>query len=490
MIKQTGYDLNLLLVMGNLAVCAITACFYGMTGADQYVNFDTLILLCFFAAENILMLFYEQKHRDPFLLLLLTVSLLFYMLRVTTLLLIPWSLTLSIYSLTFKDVNYTLIFIMLANVSIFFGLSMAKGRIHQDAHDPAKLPAANFNNVMLILMISIFMSFSHMALNGMLAKAFNYVKACVDMGTILLLTAVYMGMHFRKLSDNKRMFFYIVIFIAVLLLTLSGSRSGLMVLAVSFLVALLSVKGKILLNHKMILMMAVIIPVSAFLFITATKIRQNVVNREVIRSEQWNFLVKSDFFNFKDIRLLCRPVFDRAGYLDFATILISNEERYRKIINPAYYLKSAIDNVFTPGFGVIGVPKIFDTPKVSNSMLYITNDKPLPTHEQINKSYQSDMLTVYGENYVLFYGYPALLVLFIFSLMFKKIYMSIRCKDAFLFFLYRAAVLYVFYLWILSYGMDWLLRDIIVIFFNIFLYKSFYKIAENNYSLSAGFKTA
>lgn len=85
------------------------------------------------------------------------------------------------------------------------------------------------------------------------------------------------------------------------------------------------------------------------------------------------------------------------------------------------------------------------------------------------------MLTLYGEYYVLCHGYPALIIFFIFSYIFKKFYLSVNSKDALLFYLYRAVILYIFNLWLHSFGMDWMVLDLICIFTTICLFRKFYK---------------
>lgn len=90
-------------------------------------------------------------------------------------------------------------------------------------------------------------------------------------------------------------------------------------------------------------------------------------------------------------------------------------------------------------------------------------------------SYHSDMLILYGEYYVLFWGYPAVIIFFIFSYIFKKLYLSVNSKDAFLFYLYRAVILTVFWAWLNGFGMDWMMLELIGIIITCGLFKNFYK---------------
>ena len=195
--------------------------------------------------------------------------------------------------------------------------------------------------------------------------------------------------------------------------------------------------------------------------------QMNLTNPAI--SKQMTLLKEADLIASKDIGLLYRPIFDRIGFLDYATILIRDPQRFGKSINFTYYFKSIVDNALTPGFNV------FDTPRVSHSLSYISRGEPVPTQKDITAAYQSDMLTVYGEYYVLFYGYPALIMFFVGSYIFKKIYLSIRSKDVFLFYTYRALVLFVFYNGLNSFGIDWMVLDLIGIIITVELFKNFFK---------------
>ena len=154
-------------------------------------------------------------------------------------------------------------------------------------------------------------------------------------------------------------------------------------------------------------------------------------------------------------------------------ILIKNKEQYNKFINVGYYIKSIIDNVLTPGFN------IFNTPKVSHAIPSIHSDYSLLTQEDIiGAGYQSNMLTIYGEYYALFGGYPALFFFFIFAYIFKRSYLLITNRDPFLYNLYRVLILYVYYQCINSFGMDWIIFDLLRISVVVVLFKNFYKMKK------------
>ena len=470
--RKSSYDLNSLIVFGNIAVCLISIYLYWKSGGNQYVNISTLILLCIFGIENFLMLLYEKKRRDPFVLLLLIVTLCFYMGRVATLLYDPWSELLAISSSSSLDLNYSLIFIMFFNFSIFLGLTMGGGNILYKEEDIPDNYPANSRNIILLLVIVMFLSYCLPAAGNFIGRFSGYICLFINLNLILLFTSVYLVINFNKISKLKRIVFLSLFTIFVLKSTLSGSRAALLAVVSFLLVAVLSVKGKIILNRRNILISLIIIPGFLIFFTVATQMRSAGISRYFSPIKQLALLKKAGSAKLKDVSKLCRPMFNRVAFLDYATLLIRNPQCYREVIKPAYYFKSIIDNVLTPGFTV------FNTPRVSSTLKYISRGEPVPTQEQIMASPQSDMPTIYGEYYVFFYGYFALVIILISSFIFKKIYLSICTKDAFLFYLYRALVLYVFYLWINSFGVDWLLFDLISIIVTISLFKNFYKMRK------------
>ena len=146
------------------------------------------------------MLLYERKKTDPFVLILVVFSLAFYMLRILTLLNDPWSVALVSHSMTSADVNYSLIFIMLSNGSIFLGLSMAGGRIYFKKELLNEYPAAVVN-VMFILLLALALGlYMKLAIN-ILGRFVGYITGSfIKLQLIQMFTAIYLIVNFKKLK--------------------------------------------------------------------------------------------------------------------------------------------------------------------------------------------------------------------------------------------------------------------------------------------------
>jgi hypothetical protein len=445
--------------------------FYFIFGDNKYIDIFTLFLLFILAIENIFMLSFEKRKRDPFVLLMVTIVTIFYMGRILTFMYNPYSPALdkNQYFTSF-DLNYSLTFIILSNASIFLGLNAAKGRILYKEAMPSSQHNTKHRNIIILLLIAIIITFSNILPTEILGRVASYIQTFfINCYLILLFTFVYIAINYKNIKPTYRTILLFLIIIFVLFNTLAGNRSGILTLAVFLMIASLSFKGTVILNKKAILIATILIPISIILFYIATYIRQISANRGIVSTQQLAIIKESNIFDTEYNDYLNRTMFFRLGFLDPAADVIKNKERYSRIINIVYYFKSIIDNVLTPGFNV------FDTPKVANSLRYIYRDLDLPKHEDIMAAYNSDMLTIYGEYYVLFGGYFALIIFFIISYIFKTIYLSVKSKDIFLFYLYRALILFIFYSWLNSFGLDWMMFDIISIFITVFLFKNFYR---------------
>jgi len=158
------------------------------------------------------------------------------------------------------------------------------------------------------------------------------------------------------------------------------------------------------------------------------------------------------------------------GICNTSIDLISSADQYKKVINFPYYFKSIVDNGLTPGFN------IFNAVRVAHALKYIyTHSANDPTYKDINNAYHADMLTIYGEFFILFGLVISLAILFVFSYIFKFIYLSVSSKDKVSFHVYKSAILFFFVSCLNSFGIDWMVFGLIGMFLTIFLFKNFFR---------------
>jgi hypothetical protein len=257
-------------------------------------------------------------------------------------------------------------------------------------------------------------------------------------------------------------------------------------MAVLLFCSLLSFKNEIKISRRMAIIGILSVPILVISFVVATYVRRlQYDTKTVINKERIHFLSKFKLSSVKvNDKGVLSPIFDRMGYLGYAVDMINNGDKYRKVINARYYSESIIDNGITPGFN------LFNSPKASHALRYIYSGlKANPTQQDIIANYNSDMFTVYGEYYVLFRGFPALLILFFAAFLFKRLYLSVKTKNPYLFYLYRALILLVFYNWLISYGFDWMIIELISYLIPVFIWWKWFtmrkrEIPEENIEVS------
>jgi len=467
---KTKYDLNLLLGIANILICGLCIFLYNIMDDSGLVNIFTIVLVGLFAIENVGMLSYEKRRRNPFIIILVLVVTVFYMTRVASILHIPasaslWGRTL-IPSAT--ELNYALIFILLSNAAMFAGFYLA-GKYNENRKkilcEGGSFP--QMKNAIIIIALVVLVSFFDVLNFELLGRFTGYIKVFLNRNTIFLFTFTMLAYHYNKTSLRNRMLFIVIISLIVILITLSGSRSGVLSVGMVLLMGILAVKQKIMFSKKVILVSLVIIPISVIIFATAT-LKQHLGIKDTITIEHLKIAKESQVLDYDHIIGYLPLIYYRLGFLEFSTELIANRQKFAQIINGQYYAESIVDNVLTPGFDIFG------TPKVSHALSYIRRNEPVPDIDQIMQAYQSDQLGIYGEYYVFFNGYSALAVFFFLAFIYQVIYANLQTTVGLLTCIYRAVLLNLFYIWLNSFGMDWFAFDLIVAVITTFLFARFY----------------
>lgn len=478
-VKMSGkgiYHLSSILQIATVFMCLLAAILYYNTGANEYVNEYTILLTCFFSLQNIGMLSYQKKTNDPFILILVLVATLFYLTRVSSLLYVPWSLVLSRYSLTVDDFNYSFLYICISNISIFAGLISVRSKDFVKKVDTGKVKPAKLFPVILILLFGLFSQFIYKIDIEMISRAAGlFFGLFLYHGAILLLTIAYFVINFEVMPRRHKVVLALLFMILVILLTIMGSRSVFLTLSICTLCVLLSFSSTIKISKSSLFILLFLVPLMALSFLAATFLRNEgydpkttVTLSRIVNLGNFT-IIGSEDISEDEVKLISAPIFDRAGFLSYAVDVITNHDQYSAVINFEYYLKSIVDNVLTPGFD------IFETPRASNAFNRIYTGRPIPTKKEASDDYNSEMFTIYGESYILFGGYLAMIPLFFISFVFKKVYSLVNARDMFLYYLYRSLILLTFYGWLNSFGFDWMLGEVMSFLITIFTLKAFYK---------------
>lgn len=469
-ITARGYDLNTLLKVANVIICCISICLYGnMKDDNVYVNIFTIVLGCLFAIENIGMLSYEKRRRNPFILILVIVMTLFYLPRIATLTLLPSSMLVhAVDYITVIDINSTLIFILLANASMFLGFHIGrKKNIICDNITSADVSVPKVRNAVIIISLVSFVEFSKVISIEIFGRLSGFMQYIVNMQVILLFTLTFFIYHYKKISIPIRSLFVVIFVAVIILITWAGGKSALLEMSILLVISLMVVMQRVILSKKFIILCFTLIPISMILFVTAGLRRSGEITDKFLTVENLNFY-EHESYSFDSIEKHAARIFNRIGFLDYSADAIVNRQKYTKVVNAQYYIKSIIDNALTPGFDV------FNTVRVSYALQYLRQEQPIPDKEQISLNYQSDQMGIYGEYFVLFYGCPALVFFFLLAFMLQRIFHALGTRNVLLSCMYRAVLLGLFYIYMNSFGTDWLALDIVSDVITTFLFARCY----------------
>jgi hypothetical protein len=241
-----------------------------------------------------------------------------------------------------------------------------------------------------------------------------------------------------------------------LLHTFLGSRSAILMVFYCILFVTLAENNYIKLKKNSLVFITVVLLITIPLFTAITFMRTIIGDKERQSISVENIKLVTDFdYNFSDAEFILSPVFQRIGYLDFASELIASEDKYYSLFNIKYYSMSIIDNILTPGFD------FFDTPKIATAQKFVYEDLGRPSKAKVAEEYHSDCFTIYGEFFVLFRGWAALLPIFLITYFINSLYNKVGGKDHYLRLINKSILLLIFFNILQSFGLDTLVAAII-----------------------------
>lgn len=464
--QRKGVGINVVLQLCNgLVACLIFAGFFqeDLVG-HPYLDWLSLMLglvLCF---QTHVALRLELRNTDPFVLMMVFLLIFFYELRISTLLLYPVQDVFERYPYGSSDTNYALLYILCANVFLYAGFSWIKLRNSTEIETknyPCKNPHIG---IMLFVAALLFRPLLQKLPEDiaffptLILDNFFTPENCL---TVLTVYAVV----FRKRFSS----FYVKMVvgggaIALLILqTLSFSRSGILTLVYNALIIILALLPTMKITRKYVLIGFALIPVLlvvAFeLYAISTTSRMIKGGSEYVLTEKIALWQTSNAMLSHDPRtdLLIGQACSRAGFLDFSAEIIANSNQYVHLFSFETYFKSIVDNVLTVGFDV------FDQPRISSSLKYVYGNLGVMSKKQEMLSGHSDQFGIYGEMYALF-GVISLPILLFLAYGLKSIYRRTWTNVPMMLGLIRVSILKMFLLLMNSFGLDWILSDLITTF--------------------------
>lgn len=464
-------DLNKILKVSNLGILVLLWYSYYKNGEVAYVNFNTILLGTALSFQIGIFLFLEKRKRDPFVILLCLQMVFYFLLRIVTLLNYSFSNVFTRFPFTAANLNYALVFIIIANLVFYFGLTI-NGLRTSIFDQVLKVVPVKTHLVIVLIGIGYFFAFYQQVGLGFLEGIMGMIQSLfVNLGTILFMAIVFLFLFGKRINQKTKSAVLGGIILMVVIQTLTGSRSAILSIINYIIFAQLALYDSIKVKRKYLVFGAILVPIMILIFAVSTFLRPRLENRGNIGGETFEVLKEFDFADAisDGSDLVLKQVFDRIGFLDYCAETISNSDKYAGIFNPWFYFKSIVDNILTPGFTV------FDTPRASNATTFVYNEIGTPSLSKVSEGYQSDEFTLYGEFYALLGKWFSLVPIFFLGFFFKRIYLNLSQDNIYMFYLKRAIILFVFYSTLNSFGLDWILLDVVAIFFTYQLFKGFFK---------------
>jgi hypothetical protein len=470
-------DLNSLLQAANLVVAGLLLFALSRNISNEYVEPRTLTLGLLLCLQTHIGLLLERLRRDPFV-LLFAFSMIFYcQLRIFTLAMVPFSLVFDRFGFDPGNANYALVFILVANVFLYTGLLAVRfpdGRQIDATEWRAVSPAA----VILLMLVAFplaYFSGDYWTVER-LPRAVTVLKVLLVPDLLVPMALAYYLLFRKSLSRRAAFAIALLLLLEATAHTLWGSRSAMSVLIQTLLLVSLAVWSSVRVRRRYVVLGVGLLPVVVGLMIAAFAISTyNRLSRQVLGDKQSldvGFAIKSakegsSGLVDQSLDVVLPPVLARAGFVDFSAELIAHRDQYSSIINLSGYGKSIIDNVLTPGVD------IFDQPKMSNALRFLYLGRGTPSKARAAEEYHSDQLGIYGEFYTLF-AWASLPLFFLVPYLLKRLYVRLRAPNPFILAMKRIAVLLVFVKLVDSFGVDWIIGEMVPFMVAIVLYSIFF----------------
>ncbi len=324
---------------------------------------------------------------------------------------------------------------------------------------------------------------------------FNSIRVCLVF-TIIVFIII------KKNHEIKNFYFKVFLFYIIFLIdtSLSGSRSGLFFVTLTFFILILYHLNIKNIKIKFLFLSLILFLILYFSFAVSTTLKaynsyinvdkyltaeliakdQNISEENALKlmktNKEWLkfFFINNFFRHFQAIT-------ERIGYLDFYIEKQSNYEKYYKDkINLNYYYKPILDRL-SPGIDLFNVP--FATKVIQEEYF-----KKIYKEKKIKKEFvthitNSEQLTIFAETESLFGKFSVLYYLFVIILI--KFFLFIISKfNIFLREITFGVLLVTFFDWLTCFGIDTFIVLTVyqfILVFIIYVFSKFYFFFKNKY---------
>jgi hypothetical protein len=474
-ISSQNISINGILQFLNLiVVCLLFSVFFSTNlNNHPYINGYSILLAIILSIQVFVFLLFEKKSSDPFILLMAYLLILFFSLRIYTLYLFPIQDAFQHYNYMPKDTNYALIYILIANVFLFFGFICNKQVNKKISYDSYNYTDTVIKPSFGVIIFYVSLIFGNLIINLLPVGIFEIVAFFYNNffspNLILLILSAYVISYRHKLPVFYLNAVKIGAIILLVIQTLSYSRSGLLTLFETILIFTLAIKPNIKFKRKYVVKGFVFLPLVIFIAFALYAI--STVSRQIKGEKGPTIYEKIEVLKESIDLLRDDPLTEfyigqglsRAGYFDYNSEIIANKKKYTNVFSFETYFKSIVDNILTPGFN------IFDQPKLSNSLKYTDGEfGKISLKKEIAGDYGSAQFGLYGEMYASF-GFFSLPILFLIAFYLKKLYIYKKNMSTFENTIKNILLVSFFYQFMNSFGLDWILASMLTTITSFYL---------------------
>ena len=475
------FDIRDLLRVVNGIIVFLLLLAYPLSHSSDYLNEFTIFLGCALALQTHIGLSKKSGAIDPLAVILLYYVIVYYTLRIVTLAVFDSSDVFRRFEYTAEDTNFALVFILIGNACLLLGFRLGGKAVQQFVR---KEFSQDILHVLkpLLWMLALSVAANVFGLLDWIADQSRLLRTLVFFirpTTWLLVVGVIFVVYYKEIP---RLYFgiYVSIYcVFVLYLTIGGSRGAIIYIIEMFAILLLrnekyKISKKILYKSMFYGPALTVVLVVTYNFASLQRnVTENSPGSGIERVWKNFYVAITDGDGVNDAKNNIGLIFSRVGFLDMASEIIAHKSEYDSIFNATYYAMSAIDNVLTPGFDY------FDAPKVSYALVFkhqgYNGGNPSKLYLKESNIYHSDQVTIYGELYALF-GWWSLMAFFILAYILKWVYCNcLISHHHYGEVLRRLVVLYFFVLLINSFGVDWIVVQMLPLALTAFSVFAYYR---------------
>lgn len=441
----------------------------------KYVNKMTLIL-GFFLLLNDLFFLRKCKFKNFFITILALFTFHTITLRILSLAYFKKSLALdrfNDFSIS-NSVNYPLLFILLFNLTLYYFL-------HYLRINSIRIPLKNnfqyivkkngfLNLEKRICIFFIFLFFYNFNPSSFFSIVNLHFESLVSIFLQIKVYFIFLISYFYLFrSKVSRLFLlsFILFFIAYIFLScINGNRGELYflltILGFNF---LLNFKNSTVKLKYLFLMITFLIS-GIYIFAIASSYRVYVTNYVILDKNLCGtclntfFYISSHVFDHvsnQKILTILESASERLGYLDYFGDIFYHKFLYSRFLNISAYFKSIVDNFLTPGFD------LFNAPMIKNITSFIYHKDFFPLKTKVINAYQSDLLTIYGEFYLMFGFFSFFIIpIFVYSLKYLILKVDLFFTSNFLSYIFKVFILLLFFNFLVGFGFDQIVVDAFV----------------------------